>query len=1072
LLRAAIDAIGNNDSCESGDIRRLLVNRVPHWLHASVPRVKTTYGIVVLGCHRSGTSALAGALVHAGAYPGPPGALVGATAANPNGHFERIDALLMHDRMLSELGGSWWSPPVSLEQEATSSIRRLVQTRYRAMTQSLREEARERRTPWVLKDPRLSILLPLVSDVLRPQIVVVLVRDPREVARSLAKRDGIGISAGLALWEVYTRQALRASAALGTGTVVLHEELIKNPERVLRQINEVAGEHGPLMTNIHHGVATIDRSLVSAQATEVSETWLTSDQENLWQCVRDGDVVGVRLPAEQPAQALAEDGAKPEDERQRLVAKDSLSGNVEALRTRVVHLEALADDLRLDASLMAADLDRRLVRAALVLSRNAAPVFRLLRQRPVFRGLILKLWQGYRSVIPLRYRLLVPTNVRRRLEGAIGGVSLLRSPFSVAANNDPVQRVAADLTGAESHLPAGIVGSFGGLPVLKRRAPLLFATYFPQFHVIPENERWWGKGYTDWDRVIAAQPQFVGHAQPRRPGTLGRYDPTQPETVRVQAQFAREAGVDGFMVYGYLFEDRTLLEDPLRLIADDSCCDLTFFVCWANENWTRVWDGRNEDVLLEVDNTISGVLGALAKFESYFASTRYFRIGGRPAFGIYAPQLIADETWAALINELASRGDQRPVLVLVDGVGLSADSRLARRFAKMVEHGDAIWVAFPPRHPAPRRLIGAEIPPGANPRHQYFAYSSLVDAVPSEAVFGVVPGVVPAWDNTARRDEGASILVGATPSAYGRWLETTLIWARKNHRETPFVLVNGWNEWSEGAYLEPDEEEGFARIHATRRAVVRAEAGMRLAAGRANLAKDENWCGERPAAIVHAFFPHLLPEIIKAFDRPEQLTWWVTTAADTGAVAMCTDILSSKGLNFQVRPVVNRGRDIWPFILLLEEIYVSGAQAFLKLHTKRSPHRMDGDRWRRRLVRDVAETWARLGQEPGSDDGTALVIPAGHAVSIKSNLGANDEGLQLLLSNLGGVQPTAESSIFASGSMFIGRVAPFVHVLHRLNLTCGSFAPERGQLDGTMAHTFERGWAPLLSAMGYGVRVA
>lgn len=1030
-------------------------------------------GVVVLGSHRSGSSALAGALVRAGSRAGSPSDLVGATAGNPRGHFERRDALLLHDRMLAELGGSWWSPPRGVGGPVPASVRQLIERRFRPLVRELRSAGREG-VGWVLKDPRLSILLPLVAGELGAVVAVVLVREPRAVALSLARRDGIGLSAGLALWEVYTRAALRSARDVGPRIVVRHDALMKAPERELARILERArtGHHdaGP---DIARAAATIDRSLTTVDADSVPGSWLTSDQAMLWDQVRSDDLEEVAEPGEQPWQALAEDGAMPAQLRRR----QSSSGPTGEVRTAPPaqddHLEQLLVDVRRDAAVMAEDLDRRLVRVALRLSRVAAPFFRVLRRRPFLRGLLADGWRTYRSLVPLRLRLLVPRRIRRRGEQLVGGVGALRLasiPTGGVAPADGGGMAPERLSGSERHLPAGVVGPISEVPTSPWVGPRVFAAYFPQFHVIPENERWWGEGYTDWRRVDAATPRFDGHEQPRRPGVLGRYDPTRPEVVRAQSRLAANAGVDGFMVYGYHFEGRLLLDEPLRRIADDACCDRDFFVCWANENWTRAWDGLDHDVLLRADNSVTGVLDAVSAFRPFIEAERYFRVDGRPILGIYAPQHVTDEAWRALGSELSSTGGGRLRLALIDGNGISRGRRPPPHLSRLLRSEDAFWVEFPPRHPAPQRLVGDEMPEGADPRHQYFSYSSLVGVTPDPAPVVVAPGVTPAWDNTARREEGASILVGSTPADYGRWLESAVVWARRKAPRPPFVLINGWNEWSEGAYLEPDTDEGFSRIHATRRAVVRAA----IAEGptRSPDPDDGAESAAVPAALIHAFFPHLLAEIVDSVEAPDRMSWWVTTAADSSAVETCVDILASRGLEFQVRPVVNRGRDIWPFALLLEEMLLAGVPAFMKLHTKRSSHRIDGDRWRRRLVGDVVHLWDRFSARLARDDGPALIIPAGHALPVGPHIGSNADLIGELLGGAGGRPWVAGSTVFSSGSMFIGRVAPFADALQPLALTAESFPSEQGQIDGTLAHALERAWVPLLAARGHPHAVA
>lgn len=357
------------------------------------------------------------------------------------------------------------------------------------------------------------------------------------------------------------------------------------------------------------------------------------------------------------------------------------------------------------------------------------------------------------------------------------------------------------------------------LPSAKDAARVV-AFYLPQFHRIPENDAWWGEGFTEWTNVAKAVPQFVGHHQPRLPGELGFYDLTAPDTIRRQVTLAREYGVSAFCFHYYWFAGKRLLERPLDQFLADRSLDLSFTLCWANENWTRRWDGAEDQILIAQQHSRDDHARVFDDMARYLEDPRALRIGGKPLLIVYRPALISDarqmtDLWRERATE---RGWSGLYLAATDAFQFDDPTRLG--FDGLIE--------FPPHGLVPPRIERRLA--WLNTQHQgaVFDYEGTTkDAIArlarrSAAQHDLFPGVMPSWDNEARRPGAGNIFHGATPEAYGRWLAAACeAAARTLPDDRRLVFVNAWNEWAEGAYLEPDQKWGRAFLEATKQVVGR-----------------------------------------------------------------------------------------------------------------------------------------------------------------------------------------------------------------------------------------------------------
>ena len=340
------------------------------------------------------------------------------------------------------------------------------------------------------------------------------------------------------------------------------------------------------------------------------------------------------------------------------------------------------------------------------------------------------------------------------------------------------------------------------------------AFYLPQYHRIPENDAWWGENFTEWTNVRRAAPLFEGHHQPRVPADLGYYDLTEAAVMERQAELARRHGIEGFCLYYYHFEEsKKLLDMPLRRMLASGQPDFPFCLCWANETWSRLWDGDDHHILVEqkyrsqdLDAFARGVIPA-------FSDPRYIRVEGKPLLLIYRARSIPDtkavvERWRHLWREEA-------------GLEVHLCAALTRGEDRPGELGFDSAVEFPPY--GCRGAIGKEqfpthgVPnnfPGALTDYRLNVLLQLQQ--PSTADVPLYPTVTLEWDNTARRKVGMHVFLHFHLTSYYQWLSGAVTRSREqNGPDQSFVFINAWNEWAEGAYLEPDEKWGSSLLEMT-----------------------------------------------------------------------------------------------------------------------------------------------------------------------------------------------------------------------------------------------------------------
>ena len=353
---------------------------------------------------------------------------------------------------------------------------------------------------------------------------------------------------------------------------------------------------------------------------------------------------------------------------------------------------------------------------------------------------------------------------------------------------------------------------------LKSTDVKVLAYYLPQFHPIPENDEWHGVGFTEWTKVRAANPLFHGHFQQHIPHPdVGYYLIDDGAVLRRQAADMRRAGVYGQIFYHYWFSGELILEKPARILLENADIDMPFSFCWANENWTRRWDGSENEILLKQNYSADDARSFIRYLIPFFRDTRYIKVDGRPVVFVYRPASIPImstylEIWR---KECEAVGIERPYVVAT----LAAGARDPRDFAVDAGAERVLydWTDGKVSDMTP------DVEAYAPLKGRVFSYERIKDhytAQPIETAFTCFRSLVPNWDNTARYGARAHLLHGSTPALFQEWLE--LLIAQTKQALPPdrrFVLVNAWNEWAEGAHLEADTRYGYAYLNAIGRAL-------------------------------------------------------------------------------------------------------------------------------------------------------------------------------------------------------------------------------------------------------------
>jgi lipopolysaccharide biosynthesis protein len=345
----------------------------------------------------------------------------------------------------------------------------------------------------------------------------------------------------------------------------------------------------------------------------------------------------------------------------------------------------------------------------------------------------------------------------------------------------------------------------------------VIAFHLPQFHPVPENDEWWGKGFTEWTKTVAARPRFPGHYQPHLPADLGFYDLRLPEARAAQAELARAHGIEGFLFWHYWFGDgRRILQRPVDEIVRSGEPRFPFALAWANESWTGIWHGAADRVLIE--QRYPGEADDRAHFEALlpaFTDSRYLTVDSRPILYVFHPEQLPDpaqfvDRWQKMATDAGLPG----LFLLAEASNLLGEGIVYTRAAADGFDG-SVHLRLPIDASVSARALmrlGRRLHVAELWRYGTTPVSSPMDAGPGR----VYPGVYPNWDNTPRCASRGLVLHGSTPGKFRVHLRAAIDEVRTLPSDERLVFVKSWNEWAEGNHLEPDQRFGLGYLEAVR----------------------------------------------------------------------------------------------------------------------------------------------------------------------------------------------------------------------------------------------------------------
>lgn len=583
------------------------------------------------------------------------------------------------------------------------------------------------------------------------------------------------------------------------------------------------------------------------------------------------------------------------------------------------------------------------------------------------------------------------------------------------------------------------------------------AFYLPQFHPFPENDGWWGKGFTEWTNVTKAKPNFSGHYQPHLPIHNGFYDLRVPEVMIEQARLAKNYGIHGFNFYYYWFDGKILMHKPFEILLENKEIDINFCITWANENWTRRWDGAEHDVLIAQRHCDEDSIKFIESLYKFFNDERYIRIDNKPVLIIYRVDIIPNmkETVGLWRKKAKEAGFDGIYLICAQTFGIKSP----------LKYGFDAAMEFPPHAAKSSEVTSQAGISNKDFQGRVYDYNQVVkNVVKGEAEsYKLFKTAMLSWDNTARKQNASHIFKDFSLLRFKQWVSHIVseIYNNENYADDEkLVFINAWNEWAEGTHLEPDRKYGYGYLQVMHDVLKQYDL-RNVPAHDVKICKKNNDI----AVILHIHYAELWDEIDNYLGNLEAVGFdlYVTLTSTEGGVV---DKIRSKYPNADISLMDNRGRDVLPFIRTIKRIRGFGYKYACKIHSKKSIYRNDGGAIRYGLYEALLGSERKISSILMHLNNVSCGLVAGDKSLIKHtdiNMKYSNETTRKLASILGF---EFEYSFFPAGTMFWFKPDAIKGIE---KLSDKHFDVEDGLVDGTVPHGVERLFVQLVRQNGFKV---
>ncbi|MFZ4414006.1 MAG: glycoside hydrolase family 99-like domain-containing protein, partial [Bacteroidales bacterium] len=785
--------------------------------------------IVILGMHRSGTSAITRGLQVMGVQLGDR-LMPAVKNENDKGFWEDIDIYALNNEILECINREWHSLSLITQNE----IELINQKDYFNSAVKLLKQKTDDFAVFGLKNPSLTVLLPFwkkVFEFLNFDVSYILaIRNPLSVVKSLEKRNGFELEKSYFLWITHVINGLSGTNS-DNRIVVDYDNLMQNPENEIKRIADVFSleinsnelefyKTEFLENNLRHTTFTSDDLINNNKTSKLlKDVYSTLTDLSVLKSINNQD--------------LLEKISKWENELNQLnhalILSDKLYKKIADLNSLVEENNKQINNLYHEIKLKTEfckfkenevnQKNEELNRVEVELNQKNEELNHkneelnhkseeLKHKSELIIDIINS--KSWKITKPLRFifKSFNNTSIKIILKKSFKGVffAIKGIEIELFETENETENNLTDLTNLKKEIiftPFKKNNPIDNIPVK------IFAFYLPQFHAIPENDEWWGKGFTEWTNVKPAKPLFEGHHQPHVPvPELGYYNLLETKAQEFQVELAKNYGIGGFCFHFYWFNGKTLLEKPIENYLKNKQLDLPYCLSWANENWTRRWDGMENEILIKQQHSSDDDLAFIQHVSKYMKDKRYIRVDGKPLLMVYRPGLLpsAKETAERWRKWCCNNG--------IGEIYLANIESFEKINPKDIGYDAA--VEFPPN---PFKLV--DFTKFIKPFDKEFNatvydWKSVQNVsknydIPEYKLFRCI---CPSWDNTARRKNESRIFFNNHPDDFKDWVYNAGIDTINRFKNTDerLIFVNAWNEWAEGAHLEPDEKYGYVYL--------------------------------------------------------------------------------------------------------------------------------------------------------------------------------------------------------------------------------------------------------------------